>query len=161
MATTTLFTFGLSEIKFNGAKIGMTYKDSAKITQDQPDTTEHYEEGQPFPAISEDEQKVPKIEFSIMNPDAQFMQTYLGGKYDSATKTWSYGRTQGNIPSGLLDIITKKGMDFKAEKAKLTATIDFDLSAKGILLVKFVATPLLPDDITKEPFSGIEKATTP
>ena len=52
-------------------------------------------------------------------------------------------------------------MDFKVEKAKLTATIDFDLSAKGILLVKFVATPLLPDDITKEPFSGIEKATTP
>lgn len=43
-----------------------------------------------------------------MNPDAQFMQTYLGGKYDSTTKTWSYGRTQGNTPSGLLDIITKK-----------------------------------------------------
>lgn len=161
MATKTLFTFGLSEIRFNGTKIGMTYKDSAKITQDPPDTTEHFEEGQPFPALSEDEQKVPKIEFSIMNPDAQFMQTYLGGTYDSATKKWSYGRTQTSIPSGLLDVITKKGMDFKAAKAKLTATIDFDLSSKGILLVKFIATPLLPDDPTAEPFEGIEKATTP
>lgn len=48
-------------------------------------------------------------------------------------------------------------MDFKVEKAKLTATIDFDLSAKGILLVKFVATPLLPDDITKEPFQELKR----
>ena len=52
-----------------------------------------------------------------MNPDAQFMQTYLGGKYDSTTKTWSYGRTQGNTPSGLLDIITKR-YGFQGRKSK-------------------------------------------
>ncbi|MDV3603791.1 hypothetical protein CMU86_11550 [Elizabethkingia anophelis] len=164
MATITkqLFTTGLVQINFKGAKIGMVYKDSAKITQDAPDTTEHFEEGQHFPAISEDEIKAPKVEFSIMNPDSQFLHTYLGGKYDSATKTWGFGRTTTVLDPGELEIIPKKGFKkIVAAKAKLTATVEFDLSAKGLLLVKFIVTALLPDDETREPFETVENVTTP
>ena len=85
----TLFTYGLSEIQFNGTKVGMTYKDTAKMTQEDAEVTEHFEEGHANPAIATEVKKIPKLEFSIMNPDAQFLKTHLGGDYDEETKTIS------------------------------------------------------------------------
>ncbi len=153
----TLFTYGLSEVQFNGTKVGMTYKDSCKMTQDAPDITEHFEEGHTSPAVLEETKKTPKLEFSIMNPDAQFLQTHLGGTYDSTTKTWSFDGTE-TVTEGKWDVITKKGLDFTINRGKANATIDFDISDKGLLLVKFVVTPLQPTEAGKKPIEAKEKA---
>lgn len=147
----TLFTYGLSEIQFGGTKVGMTYKDTAKMTQDDPEVTEFYEEGKAQPAVSSDTKKIPKLEFAIMNPDAQFLQTHLGGTYDSITKTWSFDGSE-SVAEGEWTVLPKKGFkSIKINKGKANAKIDFDISDKGILLVRFVITPLTPDDETKKP----------
>lgn len=155
----TLYTYGLSEIQFNGKKVGMTYKDTAKMTQDDPEVTEHYEEGHANPAVSAETKKIPKLEFAIMNPDAQFLQTHLGGTYDSTTKTWSFDGTE-TVTEGAWTVLPKKGFEhIKINKGKATAKIDFDISDKGILLVRFVVTPLTPDEVGKKPIEAKERTT--
>lgn len=153
----TLFTYGLSEIQFNGLKVGMTYKDTCKMTQDASEVTEHFEEGKAFPALSNKEKKSPKIEFSIMNPDAKFLADHLGGTYDVAEKSWSFDGSEVVAP-GKWEIITKKGMDFTIPKGDAEVTVDFDISDKGILLVKFIITPLIPDVVGEKPIQAKEKA---
>lgn len=152
----TLFTFGLSEIKYNGAKVGMTYKDTCKMTQDAADVTEHFEEGKPSPAVQTKEKKIPKVEFSIMNPDTKFLADHLGGTYNATDKSWSFDGSE-TVEPGEWEIITKKGMDFRIPKGDADATIDFEISDKGILLVKFSITPLTPDDSSEKPFIAKEK----
>lgn len=152
----TLYTLGLSEIQFNSSKVGMVYKDTCKLTQDDPTVNEHFEEGKAYPAVTTREGKPPKLTFSIMNPDAQFLSTHLGGTYDAPTKTWKFSGEE--IPvSGEWDVITKKGMDFTIKKGDAVAKINFDVSDKSILLVDFTVTPTDPGDGSK-PFEAKEKA---
>ena len=154
----TLFTYGLAEIQFEGAKVGMTYKDTAKMTQDDPEVTEHFEEGKASPAVSIDTKKIPKLEFAIMNPDAQFLQTHLGGTYDSTTKTWSFDGSEV-VADGEWVVLPKKGFEsITINKGKAVAKIDFDISDKGILLIRFVVTPLTPTDAGKKPIEIKERA---
>lgn len=153
----TLFTYGLSEIQFNGTKVGMTYKDTAKMTQDDPEVTEHFEEGMANPAISVDSKKIPKLEFAIMNPDAQFLQTHLGGTYDGPTKTWSFDGSEV-VTDGKWTVKPKKGFEsITINKGKVVAKLDFDISDKGILLVRFVVTPLTPTEVGKKPIEIKER----
>jgi hypothetical protein len=98
-----MHTLGLSQIKVGEAspegvmpsaltKIGMTYKDTAKISQDAADVTEHFEEGMATPAIRKKSRKVPKLTFSIMNADAQLLADYVGGVVTTVDgkDTWGY-----------------------------------------------------------------------
>lgn len=153
----TLFTYGLSQITYNGVKAGMTYKDTCKMTQDAAEVTQHYEEGKSFAAIQNKEKKSPKVEFSIMNPDTKFLADHMGGTYNNTDKSWSFDGSEVVEP-GEWEIITKKGMDFKIPKGDAEVTIDFDISEKGLLLVKFVITPLIPDDPLEKPIIATEKA---
>lgn len=151
----SLFTYGLDVINFDGAKVGMVYKDTASITQDDADITEHFEEGKTFPAVSQKQQKIPKVNFSIMNPDAQFLQKHLGGTYNSTDKSWEFDGTE--IPvDGEWEVVTKKGFNIEIPKGSATAKINFEMSETGILLVEFVVTPVDPGDGTK-PFRVIQK----
>jgi hypothetical protein len=153
----TLFTFGLAQINYKGTKVGMVYKDTCKLTQDAADVTEHYEEGKAIPALSSKEKKTPKLEFSIMNPDAKFLADHLGGTYDSTDKSWAFDGSETVDPDEW-EVITKKGMDFRIPKGDAEVTVEFDISDKSLLLVKFVVTPLTPDDPSEKPFIATEKA---
>lgn len=155
----TLYTYGLSEIQFNGVKVGMTYKDTARMTQDAAEVTEHFEEGKANPAVSSKTKRVPRLEFAIMNPDAQFLQTHLGGTYDSATKTWSFDGSESTTP-GEWTVLPKKGFEsITINKGDADVTIDWDISDKGLLLVRFVVTPLHPDEEGKKPIEVKERTT--
>lgn len=154
----TLFTYGLAVIMFNGAKVGMTYRDTARMTQDDPEVTDHFEEGMTNPAVSVETKKIPRLEFAIMNPDAQFLQTHLGGTYDSTTKTWSFDGSE-TVADGEWTVLPKKGFEsITINKGKANAKLDFDISDKGLLLVRFVITPLDPGD-GKKPIEIKERTT--
>lgn len=154
----TLYTYGLSEIHFNGTKVGMTYKDTARMTQEQSVKNEHFEEGKANPAITSKEKRIPQLEFAIMNPDAQFLQTHMGGTYDSATKTWSFDGSEAVTP-GKWTLLPKKGFEsVTINKGDADAVIDYDASDKGIFLIRFVITPLTPDEVGKKPIE-IKEAT--
>ncbi len=154
----TLYTYGLSEITFNGTKVGMTYQDSARMTQEASEVIEHYEEGHANPAVSSKTKRIPRLEFAIMNPDAQFLQTHLGGTYDSTTKTWSFDGSE-TVTDGKWVVKPKKGFEsVTIEKGSADAVIDWEISDRGLLLVRFVVTPLTPDTAVK-PISIKEKTT--
>lgn len=85
-------TLGLSEIMVGAAapngtmpaassmkKIGKTYRDSAKISQEAADVTEHYEEGNAVPVVRKITKKPPKLTFSIMDADIDVLVAYIGG----------------------------------------------------------------------------------
>lgn len=153
-AKTTLITLGLCEIKVGAAapngtmptdltKIGKTYKDTAKINQENSDVTEHFEEGHSAPEVRKKSRKIPVVTFSIMNPSVQDLIDYVGGTNigtDTAPK-WGYDGSEV-VANKAIKIITEQGFDFDIPNGDIEAVINGDLSTGGILLVDFTVTPM-------------------
>ena len=152
-----MITIGLSEIKVapaapNGTmpqesamtKIGKTYKDTAKISQEQAEVTEHFEEGRSAPEVLKKNKKIPKLTFSIMDADIDARVAYIGGtkvpKGSGGKTKWAF---DGNEPVENKAILVKseQGLNFEIPNADIEAVIDADMSAKGIFLVNFTVTP--------------------
>jgi hypothetical protein len=124
-------------------KIGKTYKDTAKITQDAAEVTEHFEEGSAAPVVRKKSRKIPKLTFSIMDADVQALVDYIGGSNvgTSGKPKWGY---DGNevVANKALYVETEQGLDFEIPNGDIEAVLNSDLSAKGIFLVEFTVTPL-------------------
>lgn len=147
----TLVTLGLSMIEVGEAstegvmptemaKIGKTYKDTCKINQDEAERTEHYEEGNSTPVVIIKSKKVPKINFSIMDPDPTMLATYVGGRVTNDGKRWGYSGT-GVVANKAITLHSKYGLDMSIPNADIEATLNGDFSDKGIFLVDFIVTP--------------------
>ena len=147
-------TLGLSEIRVGEAspsgvmpvsmtKIGKTYKDTAKITQDAAEVTEHYEEGMAAPEVRKKNRKVPKVIFSLMDADPQMLADYVGGEViETGGKTiWGFNGDE-KVANKAIYIISEQGMDTEIPNADIEAVINADMSAKGIFLVDFTVTPM-------------------
>lgn len=157
-AKTSLITLGLCEIQVGEAspsgvmpnilaKIGKTYKDTAKIAQDSSDVTEHYEEGKAAPEVRRKARKIPALTFSIMDASVQDLIDYVGGEnVGSAEKPkWGY---DGNevVANKSIKVITEQGLDFEIPNGDIEAVINADLTSSGIFLVDFTVTPMAVSD---------------
>lgn len=163
-----MITLGLSTIKVGKAsmdgsklasdmkKIGKTYKDTAKLSQDQAEVTEHYEEGRTAPEFRKKTKKVPKLVFSIMDPDIDVLVAYVGGTKGTidTVESWGYDGSEA-VQNVSIYVETEQGLDFYIPNADIEAVVDADLSAKGIFLVNFVVTPCSVD--TGKAFNGLKK----
>lgn len=151
-----MITLGLVEVQVadaapNGVmptslkKIGKTYKDTAKLTQDPPEATEHFEEGNATPVVRKTSRKPPKFQFSIMDADIDTLVAYVGGtkvaKTTSTKTKWAYNGSE-QVPNRAILIKTEQGLCFEIPNASIEASINADLSSKGIFLVDMVVTPL-------------------
>lgn len=157
MATTNktnLITLGLCEIQVGGAspsgtmpttlaKIGKTYKDTAKFAQDSSDVTEHFEEGKAAPEVRRKARKIPVLTFSIMDASIQDLIDYVGGENvgTDGKPVWGY---DGNevVANKAIKVITEQGLDFEIPNGDIEAVINADLTASGIFLVDFTVTPM-------------------
>ena len=150
MARTSLITLGLAQIEVGAAsaagtmptsmtKIGKTYKDTCKMTQDSPDVTEHYEEGKAAPEVRKKSRKIPKFYFSLMDCDAQALADYVGGTVTG--NNWAY---DGNevVANRAIRIKTEQGLSFEMPNADIEAVINAEFTSGGIFLVDFTVTPL-------------------
>lgn len=148
---TSLITLGLCEIKVGTAsadgtmpvelsKIGKTYKDTCKITQDSADVTEHFEEGAAAPEVREKAKKMPKLVFSIMDANVDDLVNYVGGEKVDTNK-WGYNGDEV-VANKAIKVVTKKGLDFEIPNGDIEAVINGEMSGKGIFLIDFVVTPL-------------------
>jgi hypothetical protein len=151
---TNLITLGLCEIQVGEAspsgtmpaqlaKIGKTYKDTAKIAQDSSDVTEHFEEGKAAPEVRRKARKIPVLTFSIMDASIQDLIDYVGGENvgtEEAPK-WGY---DGNevVANKAIKVLTEQGLDFEIPNGDIEAVINADLTAAGIFLVDFTVTPM-------------------
>lgn len=153
-AKTSLITLGLCEIQVGAAspsgvmptelaKIGKTYKDTAKIAQDSSDVTEHYEEGKAAPEVRRKARKIPALTFSIMDASVQDLVDYVGGENVGSDEEpkWGY---DGNevVANKAIKVITEQGLDFEIPNGDIEAVINADLTASGIFLVDFTVTPM-------------------
>lgn len=149
-----LITLGLCQIKVGEAapggvmpaalaKIGKTYKDTAKINQDAADVTEHFEEGMAAPEIRSKSKKIPKLVFSLMDADPQMLADYVGGEVagTGANKVWGYNGDEVTANKAIF-IETEQGLDFEIPNGDIEAVINADMSAKGLFLVEFTVTPM-------------------
>lgn len=146
-------TLGLCQIKVAAAssagtmptsltKIGKTYKDTCKLTQDSSDVTEHYEEGHAAPEVRKKSKKMPSLAFSIMDADVQTLIDYVGGENvgTESAPQWGYDGTEVVANKAIL-VETEQGLQFEIPNGDIEATINGDFSASGIFLVDFVVTP--------------------
>lgn len=153
-----MITLGLSEILVGAAaptgtmpvsssmkKIGKTYKDTAKMNQEQAEVTEHFEEGKAAPEFRKKTKKIPKLTFSIMDPDIDALVAYIGGtkvgKSGSEKTKWAFDGSEAVENKAIL-IKTEQGLWFEMPNADIEAVINADMSAKGIFLVDFTITPM-------------------
>ena len=152
MAESTTITLGLCQIlvadasaagtmpaKADMTKIGKTYKDTANINQDAADVTEHFEEGKSAPEVRKKSKKIPKVTFSLMNPDPAMLAAYVGGEVDN-NGDWGYDGDEVTANKAVY-VETEQGLDFAIPNGDIEAVINGALSASGIVLVDFTVTP--------------------
>ena len=120
-------------------KIGKTYKDTANINQDAADVTEHFEEGKSAPEVRKKSKKIPKVTFSLMNPDPAMLAAYVGGEVDN-NGDWGYDGDEVTANKAVY-VETEQGLDFAIPNGDIEAVINGALSASGIVLVDFTVTP--------------------
>lgn len=150
----TLVTLGLSKILGKTAEptkldfaetgyepFGLTYEDTCKMSQEDPETTEFYAEEEDDPVESIDKAGKITFTFSIMNPDLTTLNRLFGGEV--ATDIWSYPDTVSTVEESVI-ILPKKGLKFQIPRMKLTAKINGEFSKKGLLLIEVTGTVMKP-----------------
>lgn len=127
------------------SKIGKTYQNTCKLTQESADITEHFEEGQSAPEVRKKRKKVPVLEFSIMDPDPTFLKSYLGGTTSGTgdDMEWSWSDTDEEIEASIR-VVPEVGLCYTIPRGDIEATLNADMSSQGINLVDFRVTPLKP-----------------
>ena len=157
-----MITLGLSEILVGTAspngtmpqesalkKLGKTYKDTAKLSQETSEVTEHYEEGRAAPEVRKKSKKLPKLTFSIMDADIDVLVAYVGGtkvnKSGNSKTKWAFDGSE-EVENRAILVKSEQGLFFEIPNADIEAVINADMSAKGIFLVEFTVTPLAVKD---------------
>ena len=169
MAESTTITLGLCQIlvaeasaagtmpeKATMTKIGKTYKDTANINQDAADVTEHFEEGKSAPEVRKKSKKIPKVTFSLMNPDPTMLANYVGGTGDEKGG-WGYDGDEVTANKAVY-IETEQGLDFAIPNGDIEAVINGALSTSGIVLIDFTVTPCAVT--TGKAIRAVKKQTT-
>lgn len=149
----TLVTLGLSKIlgkKGEPTKLdfveteykvfGLTYEDTCKMSQEDPETTEFYAEEEDDPVETIEKQGKITFTFSIMNPDLDTLKRLFGGEV--ASDVWSYPDVVNSVEESV--IIPRKGLKFQVPRMKLTSKINGEFSKKGLLLIEVTGTVMKP-----------------
>ena len=94
-----------------------------------------------------------------MDADADTLATYIGGTATGSvgSKSWEFDGDE-IVANKAIKVVTEQGFDIDIPNADIEATIDADLSAKGIFLVKFVVTPCATGVTGKKAFRCVPKA---
>lgn len=150
----TLVTLGLSKILGKTAEpakldfaeagyeaFGLTYEDTCKMSQEDPETTEFYAEEEDDPVESMDKAGKITFTFSIMNPDLTTLKRLFGGEI--AADVWSYPDTISTVEESII-ILPKKGLKFQIPRMKLASKINGEFSKKGLLLIEVTGTVMKP-----------------
>ncbi len=149
-----VYTIGLAKIEVGDmaedggmgtvlAALGQTYQDTATMTQEDPETTDHYAEEVDDPVVSISRGGRTLFNFSLMNPDVTVLADLLGGTADAVTDTWEAPDKIPNIEKSV-KITPLQGLQFEVPRMKITAKINGNFSKSGILLIEVAGTVLQP-----------------
>ena len=150
----TLVTLGLSKIlgkvgeptvlnftETGYMAFGLTYEDTCKMSQEDPEVTEFYAEEEDDPVETVEKQGKITFTFSIMNPDLPVLKRLFGGEI--ASDIWGYPDAVNTVEESII-ILPKKGLKFQVPRMKLVAKINGEFSKKGLLLIEVTGTVMKP-----------------
>lgn len=120
-------------------KIGKTYKDSCKLTQDASDVTEHFEEGRLAPVVRRKTKKMPKLVFQLMDADATLLGTLIGGTVTNGV--WGFDGTV-DAANKAVRVKSEQGLWIDIPNGDIEAIVNAEFSDKGIFLLDVTVTPL-------------------
>ncbi|TFU95263.1 hypothetical protein E4T81_01675 [Barnesiella sp. WM24] len=121
---------------------GLTYQDTAKMSQEDGEETEFYAEEIDDPVEVMGKEGKTIFNFSIMNPDLTTLKRLFGGEV--ASNVWAYPDASTQIEESLI-ILPRKGLKFSVPRAKIKAKLNGEFSKKGLLLVEVTATAMKPN----------------
>lgn len=120
---------------------GLTYQDTAKMTQEDGEETEFYSEENDDPEEIISKAGKTQFSFSVMNPDTDTLKRLFGGEVQ--TNVYAFPDAVADVEEALL-IIPRKGLKFLVPRARLKAKLNGEFSKKGLLLLEVVATVQKP-----------------
>ena len=158
MAAKKTYTIGLSKIEGGAIAedggmgetldvLGYTYQDTCTMTQEDPETTDHYAEEVDDPVISISRGGKTNFNFSIMNPSVTVLADLLGGVGTPGTgSTPDKWEAPDKIPvvEKSVRITPEQGLKFEIPRMKLVSKINATFSKSGILLIEVAGTVLQP-----------------
>jgi len=150
----SIITLGLSKIEVGAiavdggmgttlASLGYTYQDTCKMTQEDPQTTDHYAEEVDDPVVSISRAGKTLFNFSIMNPTVTVLADMLGGAADETAETWAAPAKFPAVEKSV-KITPEQGLKFDIPRMRLAAKINAEFSKKGILLIEVSGTVMVP-----------------
>ena len=147
------YTYGLKEVLVGTAdastgtvpaignllKLGEVYQETCSFNQDDPEITEHREEGVAAPKVVQQVKTLPYITLSLMNPSADVLSKVFGGS--ASGDAWGINGDEADIVKSVR-LVTKVGLDFGIPNALLTAKMNTTtISDRTIVLVDVTIRP--------------------
>lgn len=122
--------------------LGLTYKDTCQMSEDDPTITEHYAEEVEDPIVTLSRRGKLTFSFSLMNASANTMKAVFGGTVKG--KVWTAPAKMPVIEKAV-KITPEIGGVFEIGRASLTAKMNGTFSKSGIFLVDITLTVLNPE----------------
>lgn len=173
----SVYTLGLSKIEVGAIAsdggmaddddlkaLGYTYQDTCKMTQEVPETTEHYAEEVDDPVVSTSRGGKTLFDYSIMNPSVLVMADLLGGTGTEGNGTTTQDKWEAPDKLPVVEksvrITPEQGLKFEIPRMKLVSKINADFSKKGILLIEVSGTVMQPTKANTPKMTATLIATT-
>lgn len=165
-------TIGLDQVKFGTAspagvmpgsmtKIGMVYQNTANLSQDAAEVTEHFEEGKVVPFYRKKTKKAPVLTFSLVVDDLNQLVKTVGGSLitDEQGNVIGWGFNGDELANDAAVLaITKQGLDIEIPNGDIDAVCNEDIGGDGVFMVSVTVTPKSVDE-GKKAFRRVKKAT--
>lgn len=149
-------TLGLEKIEIgdiepNGAMstllavLGKTYRDTAEITQGDPEVIEHFSEENDEAEEVDEIKGATSITWSIMDCDPDTLVQVLGGSVSGlgADRKWEAPASSVLIEKSI-KITPRKGLAISFPRVKISAKVNYRLARNGIFLVEITGRVLQP-----------------
>ncbi len=128
--------------------LGVTYKDSCELTQDDPQVTDIECEESDDPVESIETIGARTLKWSIMDYNPQTLVKVLGGTVTgSGTEldpfVWNAPSTSPSIEKSI-ELVSKSGVKFQIPRAKIMAKLNAKIVKNGVALIDITAKILTP-----------------
>lgn len=151
--------FGLKSIKIGAIEqfatleaLGVTYKDTADLIQDDDSTTEIFSEENDNPELVLSTKGRTTLKWTIMDVAPKTLVKVLGGTVTTVTlkDTWNEPAATVNIEKSI-EIVTVDGTVIRIARAKIVAKKNFAFRKQGVLLIEITAQVLKPSTVSALP----------
>lgn len=137
--------------------LGVTYQDTAELTQGDPELTEIFSEENDDPEEVIETKASKSVKWSIMNFDPDQMVRVLGGT--SLNGAWHAPTVMDPIEMSI-EILSKNDYKIEIPRAKIVAKLNMQFRKKGVTLIDIEAKILTPTKANTAPIVS-QKVITP